>query len=151
MLSLMSPLLVQYSLLQMSPLGAGAAMVAPWACAAEVRPNTPAPTPSPAALRMVRRASARPLSLDVLWFRPMASSLIYQLGVQLGAHRTIAARAVPRAWPAGAQSTAAPLPLLSFYSAAISSISLKRPFSTTLMKITAATLSPLAFHCVGRA
>src|SRR6516164_8474944 len=58
MLSLMSPLLVQYSVLQMSPDGAGAAMAAPCECAAEVRPNTPAPTPRPAALRMVRRASA---------------------------------------------------------------------------------------------
>src|SRR6516162_7137170 len=63
MLSLMSPLLVQYSVLQMSP--AGAAAAAPCACAAEVRPeSTPAPTPMPAALRMVRRASVD--SLDGL-------------------------------------------------------------------------------------
>ena len=36
-------------------------------------------------------------------------------------------------------------------SPAISSISLKRPPSTTLTKITAATLSPLLFHCAAPA
>src|ERR1700730_13228808 len=77
MLRLISPFLVQYSVLQISA-AAGAATAAPWACAADARPDSiPAPIPTPAALRMVRRASAG--SFDGLWV--MAFSIDLSVGL----------------------------------------------------------------------
>src|ERR1700704_5214680 len=81
MFRLISPFLVQYSALQTSaPAAAGAATATPWACAAEARPDSiPAPMPRPAALRMVRRASACSVSFDGFWV--MASSIDLSVGL----------------------------------------------------------------------
>src|SRR5262249_22581614 len=58
-LSLISPFLVQYSLLQIGASALGAAVPTVCACAVAARPPTrPAPTPRPAPRRTVRRAIA---------------------------------------------------------------------------------------------